>query len=110
MMGNVAVRPLVLAGSVAARAQGLLGVTPNDEVLLIMPCHDVHTFGMKDAIDIAFVGEDGRVVESHTGVGPRRRLRCGKAAGVMERFSSCEGPWFAEGERVVIACNGGEDR
>ena len=101
------IAPIALAGRFRSRVRGLLGARPNEEVLLLMPCNDVHTVGMADPIDIAFVGEDGLVIESYRDVGPRRRLRCARAVGVLERFSTCEGPWFAVGERVGIACSGG---
>ncbi len=102
--------PLVLAARFKSRVKGLLGSSPNSDVLLLMPCNDVHTVGMKAPIDVAFIGKDGCVIASYVDVGPRRRLRCRRAAGVMERFSSCDGPWFVEGDQVLIACNGGENQ
>ena len=41
---------------------------------MLAPCNDVHTFGMAELIDIAFLDEQGRVLESYRAVGPRRRI------------------------------------
>ena len=88
-----------IACSTWSRLRGLLGRKRFDGVLLLMPCNDVHTFGMKAPIDIAFVEQDGFVAESHCGVGPCRRLRCKAAIATLERFSD-EAPWFEQGDRV----------
>ena len=53
-----------IACSTWSRLRGLLGRKRFDGVLLLMPCNDVHTFGMKAPIDIAFVEQDGFVAES----------------------------------------------
>ena len=86
-----------------SKAAGLLLSGPSDKALLLVSCNDVHTVGMRHAIDVAFVDRLGRVVEAHRSVGPLRRLRNAKAVAVVERFASCDAPWFAEGDQVVIS-------
>src|SRR5256885_3030671 len=48
-----------------SRARGLLGVTelPDDECVLLVPCRSVHTFGMRMAIDVAFLDREGTVLD-----------------------------------------------
>lgn len=94
---------MVLASSVAARLRGLLLRKPDEKMRLLVPCHDVHTFGMRHDIDIAFLSRDGRVLEVHRNVGRRRRMKCLAAAAVIERFSS-EDAWFEAGDRVGLTC------
>ena len=100
---------LKLAGRFPARVKGLLRSKPGG-VLLLMPCNDVHTVGMRHAIDVAFVDRLGRVVEAHRSVGPLHRLRNAKAVAVVERFASCDSPWFAKGDQVVISGGRGVSR
>lgn len=102
------VQPLRLAGKFPARVKGLLRSKPADGVLMLMPCNDVHTVGMNDLLDIAFVGADGRVLESYRAVAPSRRIRCCGAVAVLERFSTVETPWFSAGDCVGVARKEGD--
>ena len=52
--------------------------------LLIPRCSSIHTFGMKFALDIYFLAEDGTVRETRRAVPPRRFLACRGAAAVLE--------------------------
>jgi uncharacterized membrane protein (UPF0127 family) len=72
-----------------------------DEALLLVPCRAVHTFGMKQALDIAFIDSFGKVTKSLRDVGPRRSLQDRRACAVLERFS-CPLPWFQEGDHLVL--------
>lgn len=99
----VAWTALTLATESVSRARGLLFGKGGDKVLLLAPCKDVHTAGMRDSIDVAFVDQSGQVIEAHRSVRPFCRLRNRKAAAVMERFSSCKGPWFKTGDRIVVS-------
>lgn len=94
--------PLALAVSAPARARGLLFGGEEDAVLLLAPCKDVHTMGMRRRIDVAFVDAAGMVLESYRDVGPCCRLRNGLAAVVLER-PSAHGAWFEAGERVGLS-------
>ena len=91
-----------LAVGFGARVRGLLGAKRSKGVVMLAPCNDVHTFGMAELIDIAFLDEQGRVLESYRAVGPRRRIKCRKAVAVLERFSVNDPPWFSAGERVEM--------
>ena len=94
---------LSLATGGASRARGLLCAGPSEDALLLAPCRDIHTVGMRRPIDVAFVDKTGRDVEAHRAVGPLRRLRNASAAAVIERFAAC-GPWFQPGDRVGLSC------
>jgi uncharacterized membrane protein (UPF0127 family) len=52
--------------------------------LLIPGCRSVHTFGMRFAIDIAFLDSDGAVISRRFGVRPRRIVADRRAAAVLE--------------------------
>ncbi len=53
------------AGS-RGRARGLLGRDGIDGVMVLRPCRNVHTFGMRFSIDVAFCDRDGRVLRTCT--------------------------------------------
>lgn len=88
------------------RARGLLACGDFEGMLVIAPCRDIHTAGMRAPIDVAFVDACGTVLEAHRRVGPFRRLRNRRAAFVIERISRCESPWFRQGERVALSGTG----
>lgn len=66
---------------------------------VLVPCRDVHTFGMRFPIDVAFVDASGTAVEVYRCVAPRCRIRCRRARLTIER-RACEGPWIEAGQRV----------
>ena len=99
---------LRLAVSYRARVRGLLRQGRGPGVIMLAPCNDVHTFGMSDLIDVAFLDAQGLVLESYRAVGPRRRMRCRKAVAVLERFSANDPPWFSVGEHVEMTRKEGE--
>ncbi len=61
--GTVLARRALLADTPDARRRGLLGTPclPDGRGLLIVPCRQVHTFGMRYAIDVVFLGGDWKV-------------------------------------------------
>ena len=69
-----------------ARLLGLafLDELPSAYALLIPHCRSVHTFGMRFAIDVAFLDEDGAVLRLERRVPPRRTLVCRKGFAVLE--------------------------
>ena len=83
------------------RLRGLKGPAsrPCETYAVLVPCRDIHTFGMKCPIDVAFVDARGMVVAASRNVAPARRLRCARARMTLER-RSCEGPWFEPGDFV----------
>ncbi len=75
-----------VAVSAWARLAGLawLDDVPDGWGLLIPWCSSVHTFGMRFALDVAFLGPDGRVLRLDRAVPGRRVLRCRRAVAVLE--------------------------
>ena len=94
---------LLFAAGVPARLKGLLFQEPTEALLLLMPCHDVHTFGMGYALDIAFLDERGCVMEAYRDVLPKRRCRCRGAKAVVERFAQPRRPWLAKGDYLDVS-------
>lgn len=88
-----------IACTMRARLLGLFGKPGFDGALLLVPCHDIHTFGMTRPLDVAFVAPDGTVIESYRNVGPCHRLKNRQAAATLERFASSD-PWFGAGDRI----------
>lgn len=84
------------------RLLGLLGVRHGQSVLVLAPCNDIHTFGMKRPIDIAFVRADGVVEKSLRDVGANQRIRCTQAVFVLERESCTSAAWPSAGEAIVL--------
>jgi len=58
--------PTELATTRAARRRGLLGRDGIAGALVLRPCRQVHTIGMRFPIDVAFCARDGRVLRVHT--------------------------------------------
>jgi uncharacterized protein len=74
------------ANTLAARLLGLawLRSIPSGHALLIPDCRSVHTFGMRFAIDIAFLDDRGRPIRVERSVPRRRVLVCRGAFAVVE--------------------------
>jgi uncharacterized membrane protein (UPF0127 family) len=69
------------------RLKGLLGAPPLQpgEGLLLEGCQAVHMFGMKQPLDIAFMGGEGRVIALYHDLRPGRRSKYhGKARQALE--------------------------
>lgn len=81
---------IVFATRLKARLKGLLFTDTFEGWLCFYPCKDIHTFGMRFAIDIAFVDERGIVVEIYRNVGRSRRVKCRRAVAAIERESTDE--------------------
>lgn len=114
---------LRIATTWASRVRGLLG--PNclldaEEVLLLVPCRDIHTVGMKFPIDVAFIDRQGSVCLAYKNLPPAKRLYCPEACAVLERVTPCDersvsgevplwaaeevrDSWFHTGERLDIS-------
>ncbi len=92
----------LLASTFFQRLRGLLG---RDEgflgggVLCLMPCNDIHTFGIRYPIDVAFLDAQGAVLLVRRGMPAGRRLKCPGAAMVLERVGN-DSRWLAPGEQV----------
>lgn len=70
----------------AARLRGLarLDAIPAAAGLHIAPCRSVHTFSMRFALDLVWLGGDGRPVRVDRDVAPRRMRTCLRARSVVE--------------------------
>ena len=88
-----------MACSLRTRLRGLLGRDAIEGVLAIAPCRDIHTFGMRRSIDVAFVAPDGSVIAARRELPPNRRMKCRGSFAVLERFSDGS-PWLRPGDRV----------
>lgn len=78
------------ATTIAARTKGLLFTDTLDGWLCLCPCNDVHTYGMRFALDIVFIDRYGCIVASYQKVERSQRLRCPEAAVVIERMACDE--------------------
>lgn len=85
------------------RACGLMRKGADGGELLIVPCHDVHTFGLKRPIDVAFLDRRGIVVKAGRDVPPCSRMRCRTACAVVERWAREEGGWYEVGQQVGLS-------
>jgi hypothetical protein len=88
------------AGTSGTRRRGLLGRESFEkgEGLYLAPCQWVHMFGMRFAIDVAFLARDGRVLAVHHGLRPGRISKLvWRADGALELP---EGSLAATGTRV----------
>ena len=114
-LAPAALRPVFLL-TFPQRARGLLGrsvawLRP-DEVLVFAPCASIHTLGMREPIDVAFLSSTGAVLRSERAVAPGRLLRCPGAALTLERFTRPEvpaaarPPWPSEGQRLQLHATG----
>ena len=87
------------------RMRGLLGRDglPEGDVYLFPRCASVHTFGMRFAIDIAFLDRDGRVTQLLENVPPWRIVLGGRGAtATVEAGTGWLGRVFTVGEAFPI--------
>ena len=92
--------PVRLALSWRARMRGLLRTRAAPEALVLVPCHSIHTFGMRYSIHVAFIDECGIVIKSVLNVAPGRVLRCKGARAVVECASSQAQAWPSKGDSL----------
>lgn len=88
----------VLAGF-RERLRGLLGTGTDAGAVVLERCGAIHTHGMRYAIDVAFLGADGRVLASVRGLPPGGSARSPGAVRVVERPASAL-PWPEVGQVV----------
>lgn len=82
----------------------------DDEALIIEPCSSVHTFGMKETIDILFLDSSNRVVHIINGMKPYRiSVICKEAVkaiefkyGIIHKFD------INVGDKIIIECTLGK--
>jgi uncharacterized membrane protein (UPF0127 family) len=77
--------PIVVADTPLARLRGLLGHrTPPPFALRLERCRCVHTFGMRFALDLYWLGADGVMLRTDRAVAPGRVRFCRRARAVVE--------------------------
>jgi len=77
----------------SARRRGLLGRDGFAGVLVLAPCRQVHTFGMRFPIDVAFVARDGRVLRVATLAPGRVSRPVLRSRVVLEGPAGAFAPW-----------------
>jgi len=84
--GAIVADRLLPAFESEARRRGLLAYPsmPEGAAMVIAPTNAVHTFFMKFAIDLLFVGRDGRVVKARGDVRPWRMSAAWRGHAVIE--------------------------
>ncbi len=82
---------VALASTRRTRGKGLarLDEMPATLGLHLVPCRSIHTFGMRFALDLIWLGRDGDVVRVDTAVPPRRFRTCLRARSVLEVRAGC---------------------
>ena len=83
------------------RLRGLEFRKTDDLNYLFKNCNSIHTFGMKEPIDVAFVGADGEVLSVSRSVQAGKVLRNRNAKFTIERFAS-EKPWVEVGLKYTF--------
>lgn len=93
-----------ISASVPDRMRGMLFREPDEVTRLLVPCHDIHTFGMRYPLDVAFISKEGDVLEVHRNVSARKRLKRKGASMVAERFSQ-SGDWLKAGDKIRLGAS-----
>ncbi len=79
------------------RARGVIGREHllRSRAVLIKPCRAIHTFGLRHAIDVAFLDAQGQVLEVVSAVPPWRwrRARCRDAYACLEACAGAFAQW-----------------
>ena len=98
---------LVFAISVRSRLVGLLPsrVCARGEILVLVPCNSIHTFCMRDRLDVAFIDVRGRVLSAYRAVAPFRMLKERHAALVLERRACLSELWFEPGQILTLTAS-----
>ena len=94
--------PAELAVSYGARARGLLGRDGIDGAFVLRPARQVHTFGMRFPIDVAFCTEDGTVVHVVTMRPGRASRLVWTARFVIEAAAGSFKVWGLERSMTVV--------
>lgn len=111
-LGTTVAEKAAVADTPSSRRRGLLGtdVLPPGEGLLIMPCRQVHTFGMRYPIDAVFLDAEHRVLRVVRSLRPRRlSTLVWRARAVLELpAGTAEDVGIAKGDllEITLLCEG----
>jgi hypothetical protein len=88
---------LAIADRPIARLAGLAGMraVPPRTGLLLPDCRSVHTYGMRFALELIWLGDDGAIVDVTGAVRPGRVVRRRHARAVVEVPASSGARFFA---------------
>ena len=94
-----------IALSFRSRLRGLVRNAGGDDLLFFPRCRSVHTLGMRQPIDLAFLDEKGTVLASYRELPPWRIRFCPIAFGACERLARDEawpeaGSFFPSQEKI----------
>ncbi|MET3983192.1 uncharacterized membrane protein (UPF0127 family) [Streptomyces sp. PvR034] len=99
---------LEIAASYRARTRGLLGRDGIGGAMLLTPAASVHTFGMRFAIDVAYLDRRLRVLAVRTMVPGRLGLPRPRARHVLEASAGAMAGWgLRPGVSVRVRAGGG---
>jgi uncharacterized protein len=92
-----------IPGSRRGRARGLLGRDGIDGVMVLRPCRNVHTLGMRFPIDVTFCDRDGIVLKITTVRPGRVSPFVWRAAMALEAEAGAAARWgLTVGARVEV--------
>ena len=96
--------PLEIAGSRAARRRGLLGRhSAGGGAMLLTPCRNVHTLGMRFAIDVAHLSASNTVLRVRTMKANRLGPTVWRSRAVLEADAGAFAAWgLAVGDRLEV--------
>jgi uncharacterized membrane protein (UPF0127 family) len=98
--------PVDIAWTRAARRRGLLGHTEIDGVLVLEPCRQVHTIGMRCPIDVVWCDRRGKVLRMAT-LRPGRVSRpVLRSRFVIEASAGATAAWGLRRADVVVVERG----
>jgi hypothetical protein len=83
------------------RIRGLLGHRTDHPPVFFPHCRAVHTFGMREALDLFWVDRQFRVLRIERSVPGRKIKFCVEAFGVVEAFSSQKKSWSV-GQKINL--------
>src|SRR5690606_17231162 len=77
------------ADTVLTRARGLLGrpALQADQGLAIVPCHSIHTFGMKYPLDVVFIDSTDRIIKLYHNLPRWRMAMAPRATWTLELYA-----------------------
>jgi uncharacterized membrane protein (UPF0127 family) len=97
-----------IAAAYGTRRRGLLGRDGIDGALMLTPCGSVHTFGMRFAIDVAYLDRRMRVLRVQTLRPGRMPLPRPRARHVLEAEAGAMARWGVRaGVRIQIRVEAG---
>ncbi|WP_431987561.1 DUF192 domain-containing protein [Streptomyces parvulus] len=105
--GGDVIVPVEIARSYRARARGLLGRDRIGGAMLLTPAGSVHTFGMRMAIDVAYLDRRFRVISVRTMRPGRLGLPRVRSRHVLEAEAGVMAGWGVRvGARVTVRADG----